>query len=580
MRGLLLVAVLSSCSFPPAIAHAEGPWLIIPELSSEDDGWVKPTATKVRSELQELRVDVWSLDIAATRFEAEGSAPAAEVTKGDIERWAERSTAALRSLAEGDYETAIEQLSRAQELSLAATEELNREREGSRRVLDTCLYMVRALLETGSESRAEGMIQECRKLVPRGDPSTLMHPPAVIEMLERVDTSRSEQTGLIRVNSEPSGCSVRINGVVLGSTPFESQDLFPGRYRVQVECDQQRGRVHIADVIAGPTEMFVDLRFDGAIETDPLLYLRYPSSEEQQEHGVADAQKVIGTVPAGAVLLMSAPAPDLLELSLYRGVPLSISSVTRIPSGPGGPSRGNIALGVRALVEGRCTDFTGTVPSELRCGREAEVVEEIADGPAPPDRNSRRRAIAGWSLIGVGGASLVAGYVLMGPRSSVASSWVAGIDASGMSDPATQQKWTSMGTAIVATSSVGAASLVAAMPLVLPREPKVPWWAWLSGGLGVGALVTSAVIGSTVSDQGDPGTSCTSPSINGVDARICVRRAQRTDWAVLLGVTAAPLLTIPLTYLFRPKQENGRQHVQPQVEVHRAGGTLSFRGRF
>jgi hypothetical protein len=145
-----------------------------------------------------------------------------------------------------------------------------------------------------------------------------------------------------------------------------------------------------------------------------------------------------------------------------------------------------------------------------------------------------------------------------------------------MSDPSTQQKWLSMGTGIIATASIGAASLVAAMPLVLPKRVKTPWWAWFSGALGVGAVAASAYLASTVNDEGTPSTSCSSMTINAVDARICVRQAERTGLAILTGVTAAPLLTIPLVYLIRPKETG----VSPHVEVSRSGGTVSFRGRF
>jgi hypothetical protein len=145
-----------------------------------------------------------------------------------------------------------------------------------------------------------------------------------------------------------------------------------------------------------------------------------------------------------------------------------------------------------------------------------------------------------------------------------------------MSDTSTQQKWLSMGTGIFVTSSVGAAALVAALPLALPERTKTPWWAWLSGGLGVGAVVASGYLASTVNDQPSPNTSCSSSSVSPVDARACIRRGERTSLAVLLGVTAAPLLTMPLVYLIRPNEKN----VAANVEVLRAGATIRFSGRF
>ncbi|MBW1756054.1 MAG: PEGA domain-containing protein, partial [Deltaproteobacteria bacterium] len=171
--------------------------------------------------------------------------------------------AILESLVQGAPAKALDQLNEAGALSLSTIEELNREPERSQKVLDTCLYGVRALLETGSPSSAETQARECRKLVLHGEPSAHMHPPQVLEMLDRVDAARTRQTGALRVESKPSGCAVRVNGLMLGETPIEVRNLFPGRYAVQVECDlDRRGRVHSADVKAAPTDVFVDSRFD------------------------------------------------------------------------------------------------------------------------------------------------------------------------------------------------------------------------------------------------------------------------------------------------------------------------------
>jgi 4-amino-4-deoxy-L-arabinose transferase-like glycosyltransferase len=180
------------------------------------------------------------------------------------------------------------------------------------------------------------------------------------------------------------------------------------------------------------------------------------------------------------------------------------------------------------------------------------------------------------TLAGLGAASLITGYALLAPRASVAEDWVQGLDATGMSDTSTQQKWLSMGTGIIAASSIGAAALVTAMPLALPERAKTPWWAWLSGGLGVGAVVASGYLASTVNDQPSPNTSCSSDSVTPADARACVRRGERSNLAVLLGVTAAPLLTMPLVYLIRPNDKS----VAANVEVLRAGATVRFSGRF
>jgi hypothetical protein len=112
------------------------------------------------------------------------------------------------------------------------------------------------------------------------------------------------------------------------------------------------------------------------------------------------------------------------------------------------------------------------------------------------------------------------------------------------------------------------------MPLALPKRDKTPWWAWLSGGLGVGLAAFSIAYGATA--EGEPGTSCSNLVTDPTDARTCVTRSERISVAVLTGATAAPLMTIPLVYLLRPSKSK----LVPEAELSRTGGFLRLRGEF
>jgi|GEM_PF-3419901 len=174
----------------------------------------------------------------------------------------------------------------------------------------------------------------------------------------------------------------------------------------------------------------------------------------------------------------------------------------------------------------------------------------------------------------IGGVLFTAGYVLLGPRARASEDWVGALDAGGQGAASSQQRWFNMGVGIMATSSSGAAALVAAMPLALPNRVKTPWWAWLSGGLGVGFAAFSIAYGVTA--EPGPDTSCASLVPDSDDARACVKHAEQVSLSVLTGVTAAPLLTIPFVYLLRRTGAN----IAPGVEVSRAGGYVSFGGIF
>jgi hypothetical protein len=293
MRVFVVTWLVCAFFVPKVEAQAGAPWLIIPTAASPDEPWMEPTAKAFRQELWDRGIEVWSLERAADRFEDKGSAPAARLSEVEVQDWEARSKAAMTPLASGDYAEALEVLDAAQELSRSAREELNRDPARAQKALDTCLYIVRALLETGSESLANRQAQECRQLVLVGEPTSRMHPPNVLRSLAQIDAARAKQTGQIRVESEPSDCPVRINGVMLGNTPFEMKGLFPGRYRVQVECEKGHpSRVHRASVGFARTDVFIDVGFDAVVRTRPVLHLRHSDGADATWNQTANAERI------------------------------------------------------------------------------------------------------------------------------------------------------------------------------------------------------------------------------------------------------------------------------------------------
>lgn len=552
-----------------AEALAEEPWLILPVSSGEDSAWVEPTATEVDRALASAEVEAWPLAQAATQFEVAGSAPASEVSEGEVERWVEQSSQAIRNLAEGDYAKALEQLRRAQALSRSAAEELNRQHERATRMLDTCLYMVRVLLDTGAESQAKSMVQECRRLVPRMAPTEYMHPPEVRKLLGHVDASRRSKARKLEVRSEPERCTVRVNGVVVGQTPITLRDLFPGRYRVQVECEPgRRGRVHLADLTTSSTSVFVDARFDRTISSEPILHLDYATSDEAKEDLLGDATAVTRAVPTRNVLVVSKPTHDVLELALLRGSPLRRSAVTRVSTSGEGPE-GEETLGraIQALREGKCLDFTVEPPVGLPC-RARSSRSSPSSEERRPARMPSRTFKAGIALAVVGSASLLTGYILIAPRTTAANDWLATLPNANA-----QNRWIRVDNALLWTSGAGATLLTASMPMILPKRSGVPWAAWLSGAVGVGAVAFSLGYGLT----GDkPAMSCrgTTAVSDLSAAEACVVRAERVDSAFLAGVTAAPLIAVPLTYLLRRSDKR----LEPSVTVDRSLAYVGLTG--
>jgi len=451
-------------------------------------------------------------------------------------------------------------------------------------VFDTCLYSVRAVLATESESRARSVARECRRIVPRAEPSPYMHPPAVTRILEEIDALQAKQSGELRVDSTPPGCAARLNGVLLGETPVSIRDVFPGQYRVQVECDPgERGRVHVVTVGAGSAERKVDARFDATIVSRPSLQLRYDKLADASKHRVGDARQVANEVDAGQIVLLAVDGGvmTLRRIDARASAPTTVLAAAQLRSVGGSASDADLASASAALVAGQCTDFTSGAPAPLDCGR-APAASRAAPTASgwPEGRRPRGEFIAGMTLVGVGIAGLATGYALLVPRSKAAEDWIRTVDtdaangASQATDTSAQQRWFDLRGAIIASGSVGSAALVIAMPLALPNREKTPWWAWVSGGVGLGLGAFSVAYGVTA--EAEPSASCSASTVDPLVPRACAKRGDQTSVALLTGLTAAPLITMPLVYLLRRSPAK----LEPQVQAGRGQGYVGLRGRF
>lgn len=573
MRSLALLLFCSALMAGTAAAQTNSRWLIVPATSSQDAKWVEPTVSRASSALIEAGATVQASNAAAARFESEASAPPAALSKRDLERWVSLSTGAVDDLAEGDNKKALQKLNAAQDISRAAIEELNRDPARATRVFDTCLYQVRAVLATESKSSARSAARECRQLVPRAEPTPRMHPPAVTDLLREMDALQARQTGALRVESTPSGCPARLNGVLLGETPVSIGEFFPGRYRVQVECNSdERGRVHFVTVGAGRAERRVDARFDDSIVTRPALRLSYADPRARQEHGAADARHIAREVAAGSVVLLSRPDAATVQLELFEtaGDSSAPAAFVKVPSGPTGPSKSDLASAARALTSGECMDFTSAAPVMLRCPDDEPVAAaKRKAAPVLEGRRPRGQFVAGVTLASLGLAGLVTGYALVFPRKNAAEDWLRDT-----TDTTAQEQWLNLRNGIIASASVGSAALVTAMPLALPERIKTPWWAWTAGVIGLGLAGTSVALGVTAPEA--PNADCDKSTTDFNVAAACIQHSERTTYAVLTGLTAAPLITMPLVYLFRPS----RAHLQPSVDISRSGAFLGLSGRF
>lgn len=559
-----LIALLALSA--PATADAQDPWLVLPvsPLGGPSEA-LSGAARDVGSALSEAGQATWGPAAAGQRFEERVSSPPPSLSQSDIDRWMAHSRSAVRNLARADYEAARSDLLEAQELSVEAAEELNRESARARQVLDTCLYMVRALIETNDEPRAEAQARECRRLVPRSEPSAFRHTPEVRELLARVDeTMAAEPPGRLRVESTPSGCTVRLNGLEFGQTPFVMEDLARGEYRVQVECDSAaRGRVRRVRLDDAEANLTIDARLDSAVSSRPTLHLRYEDSSLASPRRLPDALRVAHSLGASSVVLAIVEAAGTVRLDRVDlpGARVAASVRVRIvdDSLPGATA----TQAAHALIASRSLDLTtspaspletwqpalpaaGVLPGMVTVPADPADDEPRAEAPAASEGSSGRRS---WGIAStaVGGAALLAGAALTFRRQDLGDRYALARDT----DPdflSRQSDFLDSRTSVLALGVGGAVLATAGVGLWAEGRDAPPAWGWVLGGVGL-ALGGAAVA---------LGLSAGSCAGIATDAQSCVDHDIAIDRAILVGMAAAPLLAVPLTQLLRsaPGQEN------------------------
>ena len=514
-----------------APARAEE-WLIVPVTDASDPSGMQPAVSALERELTERGIATLSSKDAAARFERVESSPPKTLSDADVEEWSARSQRALGLLARNDYEGALDELAPAQETSRAYAELLNREPANAAVLLDTCLYTVRALLGVGKRATARVQAQECARLAPAAEPDVKMHPPDIRTFYEDVVDASRATGGALSIESEPAGCQARVNGRSFGSTPVRIGGLLAGAYVVQVECDERPGRLHHVDVERRTAELRVDAEFDDAVRTGDELWLRYSPLPTEAQHA-RDAKTLAGILDVDALLFVSSAEDRALGLALYEA---------------GGDARSATSASDPEALSAPVDRLLGVVPAETIATR-------------PP----RGQFISGVSLASVGTASLLSSYALYALSTARLADEMVALPSND-----NQARWLNTRFGMFYTGSIGAGLLVTAMPLALPYRARTPWWGWLAGGTGLALAATSIALAVTAPPE---------PNVSRVvDPQGYVDRARRTDGAFLAGVTAAPLLTMPLVYLLRRDDKRGRAELTPEIVVSRSGGFAAIRG--
>jgi len=463
------------------------------------------------------------------------SVPPRQLLPEELERWFSHQEEARKQLTLSNYTRAAVSLQAVQDISKEAIEALNREASRARKVLDTCLYLVRSLWETGETERAEEQARACRQLVPSIEPTLGLHTPDVRGVLQRVDEARRKETAVrLRVESPRSGCLVRINGLHLGETPFSIGELLPGEYRVQVECEENRpGRVHRVNLDRDET-VYIDPTLDAALGLEPEVHLAYVSGEVMAGHAETHGRWLANMLGVQTVLLVQA------------------ERVVRVDR----------SAGIIGALE--ADDDADTEMAAIRL-LQYEVPEAVAAGKRAGRRGSelseerRPQRIFGAVQAAVGVAGVVTGAGLYAWRVKLGDRFQ-GTEPGTPESAGAQEAWENARLGVLLAAPLG--SLLATSGFAFAYKPRgsVPWWAWTAGGIGAG-LLGWGIASMAIADR-CPADVVTTPA--------CVPGQQDIDRGVLLLSMGVPMVFVPSWALGR----------RADVQVSARGAGLTVKGTF
>lgn len=514
-----------------ALAQPEHEWVLVASAGAPvPDGW--PAAVSfLGGRLRAEGLAVRDLADARRVFERRVSAEPSEVQRSELEELRDRIERAMVLVATGQRRGALREMTDGMELLRRATETINRETAVASNAFDGCLITVRALIELRRRDEARERARECFRLFPDVAPDPREHPPWVIGWLAEVGAELAmEPRGSLRVVAEREGCGVHLQGLRVGTTPFQRDDFTPGEQRIQVECDGGRpGRVHRLVLGAEPTTVNVDTRFDAAVRTSETIELRYGSAAEEARHRLDDGL-VIARALDGGDLLLATPDGEAIRIDRVRVGDRALIASVRVRSGPQGPDATQARAAAAALARGESVDATGDAPV---------AIERWQAAPTAPPRRARRwvwratprppapvaaadvaqplspmRALAGISAAVAGLGLLAGGYYLYGTSEATDGSWDIG------------------------TGLAGSGLFTLGVSVTTPTDDGFTPWEWIS--TGIGAAATGVAILAFSLDGG-----CERYDGTGR----CVARNDATDLGILLLGTAAPFFAVPVVQL-------------------------------
>lgn len=546
--------------------EAQSNVLVLPTSASQDtteQERLRATAVYLADQAALRGFSALASKEAVSLFEKRESAePHALADANDSEKLAHNRSQILDQMVGGRSKRAYESSKDLLAEIEAAPEKLARQEVDAKHVLDICLFRVRAMIEikgydhdNPDNQLVVNEAMRCIRLVPDLTPSPRMHPPEVIQVYKHARRLEKENAGRMEVTSEPTQCPVFINGRRLGSTPF-SKRVAAGLYRVQVECPgvkEGRARVHSINVDGKNALARLHVRrvFESAIHTSGgSIELRYSSIAMEERHRLDAARQVASAVGVSEVWLLSPVGVDeyrVDRMNFAKGDKVQASIYFRM-------------VGADVAHQASHELFESMRASksvDLREKDVRKVAAWVADEPKPVeeevDAESADLSWLAYSTAGVGAAALIGGVAMEAAGGSIDNS------------PANIGLFVGSG---------GSLMLSLALPFILPEENGTPWYAWLSGVVGLGAIAGGVVAMLTHGkckqfyESATKGNLCYDEANGQTEADAKYYETNAYGFAAFQ--LALPLLIVPITYWLR--SDDGKPTTSANVRLLPEGG--------
>jgi hypothetical protein len=501
-------------------------WLFVPVLVGNPASDQNPTAF---AESLERAVgaerDIEPNRAAATRFEAVHSSEPARVSDEQLDRLLQIVGDGIRSLAFGKRAKAQGELQSIENLTGPVRDYLQRAPERAQLLFDACALKSQLLLREKQNEQAQQQMIQCVRTWPGYKPGRAA--PGSRKLFDTaLSTLEEEPHGTLTIQGRRAGCTVRVNGIELGTSPAKLR-VSPGYARVQLECDSKSpGRIHAVSVGTTAATLVIDEVFDAAVHTDGSLWLGYPDEATRAERMDADAEAVARVSEAGHLVMLVVDAAAERVTLRTKGRDVVSTPVTA----------GNSPTALAELVD----KLLATAPKPRSEAHVAAVPVQSRAEPAPVNfvdsdqSESDVPLVVGVTVAAVGAIGLATGWALYAERYSVRNKLYFG-DVSYSS----LDRFDSLAPWMLVTAGLGASLIAAAEPLFLTDAEDVPAAAWVVGGAGAALAVAGLAFGQA-------GSHCQPRASSPCDGF-----GSDALFGPMLALHAVPLVSVPLIYLVR-----------------------------